>query len=84
MNSKSISTESSLNDEVLPTTILSPELVEPKLALPNAKNVKFSKLDQNHPYAKSEYFKMHPPIPIFNYIIDNATGKIIEDKTGEA
>ena len=37
-----------------------------------------------HPFDSYEDFSHHPPIPIFNYIIDNKTGEIIEDKTGQA
>lgn len=36
-----------------------------------------------HPYEEYEDFCENPPIPEFNYIIDNKTLKIIEDKTGQ-
>lgn len=36
-----------------------------------------------HPFEEYENFKKHPPIPVFNYIIDNKTMTIIEDRTGK-
>ena len=36
-----------------------------------------------HPYDDVNYYNNHPPIPMFNYIIDNCTLNIIEDKTGQ-
>lgn len=37
-----------------------------------------------HIHACPESFKQNPPIPIFNFIIDNVTLEIIQDKTGSA
>lgn len=34
-----------------------------------------------HPFETYESFNLNPPIPLFNYIIDSRTEKIIEDKT---
>ena len=36
-----------------------------------------------HPHEHYEDFSINPPIPVFNYIIDNKTLEIIEDKTGQ-
>jgi hypothetical protein len=36
-----------------------------------------------HPFEGYDNFKKHPPIPVFNYIIDNKTMAIIEDRTGK-
>lgn len=36
-----------------------------------------------HPFEEYDDFKKHPPIPVFNYIINSKTGELIEDKTGE-
>jgi len=36
-----------------------------------------------HPFEEYDQFKKHPPIPVFNYIIDNKTMTIIEDRTGK-
>ncbi len=42
--------------------------------------------DPHHPQLSplhpSAQFYQHPPIPIFNYIISNATCEIVEDRTG--
>jgi hypothetical protein len=45
----------------------------------NLSNKEFS-----HPFETYEFFSHHPPIPVFNFIIDSKTGEIIEDKTGQA
>ena len=37
-----------------------------------------------HPFADSAYFEKNPPIPIFNFVINNQTGAIEEDRTGQA
>lgn len=36
-----------------------------------------------HPFEEYDDFHDHPPIPIFNYIIDSKTGKLLEDRTGQ-
>jgi hypothetical protein len=36
-----------------------------------------------HPFEEYNDFKKHPPIPVFNYIINSKTGELIEDKTGQ-
>jgi len=36
-----------------------------------------------HPHEHYEDFCVNPPIPVFNYIIDNKTLEIIEDRTGQ-
>ena len=36
-----------------------------------------------HPFETSASFKKNPPIPIFNFVIDNRTFEIIEDNTGK-
>jgi hypothetical protein len=36
-----------------------------------------------HPYHDRHYYENHPPVPLLNVIIDNYTGQIIEDKTGQ-
>jgi len=35
-----------------------------------------------HPLQEYDDFQDHPPVPLFNYIIDNKTGQIKEDRTG--
>lgn len=42
-----------------------------------------SKKTPLHPFEEYDDFKKHPPIPVFNYIINSKTGELIEDKTGE-
>lgn len=36
-----------------------------------------------HPWAEYEDFKAHPPIPLFNVVIDSQTGQLLEDRTGQ-
>ena len=36
-----------------------------------------------HPYEEYEDFNRNPPIPVYNFIIDNVTLEIIEDQTGK-
>ena len=48
------------------------------------KNNKEREIDKiPHPYDKKNLFDKQPPIPVFNFMIDNRTGKIIEDLTGK-
>lgn len=37
---------------------------------------------QHHPLDSMDYFRRHPPIPIFNFIIENENGQIVKDCTG--
>lgn len=39
--------------------------------------------DPSHPWETYSSFHDNPPIPVFNYVIDNKTLKIIEDLTGK-
>ena len=36
----------------------------------------------SHPFADCKAFKLKPPIPVSNIIIDNRTGQVIQDLTG--
>lgn len=36
-----------------------------------------------HRYADPLYFLKNPPIPVFNYIVDQKTLKIVQDLTGQ-
>lgn len=78
MSNKTSSPEKSKKSESTTTTTTTKR----KMEFFKEVDTEYEDPHSDHPLASKKYFSEHPPIPIWNVILDNKTLEIIETRTG--